>query len=566
LFALALSAFAHVGLVRLNPNLLFGQGSIPSGPRHRDRADLQVRATEPEWMRQEFPKLLDRFESMTDPLERTESPIDLPEPEPFFQAVPAGELPEAQHQYEPLELTDEQPELREQDSEWQPRQEVMAITDQRVREALDVLPRTFRETRFDRPGAPDISLPGEPPDVAAFQVPDVDLPAAFSGGNRVNGFFGFPELGSPTGDRTAGAAPPLSPPELSPADFETPDQVTELDAVENLLQLQTRVFEDPLEPGVRYFKIQLMRNGIESLPVMPRDVVYLLDCSSSMTQHILDQSIEGIRQSLDTLSEQDRVNVVAFRDEVDVLSPQGISATIFGKSQARTFLFGLRSRGRTDVFASLNALQDLPRESGRPMQALLITDGIPTRGELDSSDIIETISRTNQREISMFGVGVGGQVNRLLLDFLSFRNRGISYVAPQVEGIPGAIVQLATEIRRPVLMDLEPSFTGDTEVYPKGISHLYLDRPLILVGKVSSDSGPIAFQIIGKSVRGNHDMVFTLDLDQAVRGDTSLRQEWAWQALLKALSDGIGSDDPTVQAELNRLMQTYNLSVPDAYR
>ncbi len=566
--ALAFSSIAHVGLVRLNPNFLLGGGDFSQRERPGNRADLQVRESEPDWMKQELPKLLDRFESVADPLERSESPVDIPEPGAFFQLEHLEDLPEVAHRYEPLSPPDEMPEVSPSPSDWQPRQEVMSISNQRVRETLDQLPRRFRETQHDRPQAPDISLPGEVPDVAAFSSPGDDLPTAFSGGaagSGTTGFFGFPDLGTSSGNRVEPDTP-LQPPELTPVDFESPESLSELEAVEELLRVETRVYDDPREPGVRYFKLQLMSNGIESLPVMPRDVVYLLDCSASMTQSTLDLSIEGLRRSLETLGEEDRVNVIAFRETVDILSTEGIPASIFGKSRVRTFLFNLRTRGRTDVFASLNALASLPREKNRPMQALLITDGIPTMGVLDSSDIIEGFSRENQGLISIFGLGGGEQVNQLLLDFLSFRNRGASLVSKQPVGLPDAIEQVAREIRRPVLMDLETRFTSDADVYPRELSHLYLDRPLILVGKVPADSGPIAFQIIGRSMRGEHDIVFSLDLDDSPKGDASLRQEWAWQALLNKLSESIGSEDPQVKAELDRLLPTYDLNIPEAYR
>src|SRR5690606_16564437 len=115
----------------------------------------------------------------------------------LFQQDRPDELPEAALRHDPPSVPEEMPEVEEAPSEWQPRQEVLAITDQRVRETLDQLPRAFRETRTDRPHAPDISLPGEVPDLAGFTAPGEDLPDAFSGapgGPGVAGFFGFPDL------------------------------------------------------------------------------------------------------------------------------------------------------------------------------------------------------------------------------------------------------------------------------------------------------------------------------------------------------------------------------------
>lgn len=562
-----LSAGLHVGLVRLNPNLFLGSGDFLQTPTAQQRREMRVQNASAERMKQALPKLLDRFAAV-DPMQSASvSPIDLPDPADALLDQALVALPAPDKFHPPAALPSETPPLSDAASDWQPRQEVMAVTEKRVRETLEVLPRQLRDVQTDRPGAPDISLPGSAPDISGFAgsaaVNFQPLPV----GKAPVSAWGLPPL--ETG--AAGGRPlsmPAALPDLAMPLMETREEITTLDAVEGLLRLETRIYDDPTQPGLRFFKVQLLPNGIDALPVLPRDVVYLIDCSASMTDQKLRLAVEGVNAALETLSEADRVNVIAFRDEVTQFSDQGVSATLFGKAKARTFLSGLHARGQTDVFASLHALQQLPVEAKRPMLAMLITDGVPTQGVTDSSEIIENFSRLNQGKLSVFGLGAGGRVNRLLLDFLSFRNRGASLVAPQAAGLPNAVLQSANEMRRPVLMDLSYQFSGITapEIYPRHLSHLYLDRPLILIGRIPKAQKQIAFQIVGQSARDTHDLLFTINLDDAPDGGASLRQEWAWQALLEKLSSRIGTPGAAAQAEVKALIENYGLVIPAAYQ
>ena len=534
-----------------------------------ERRNMQIQPARADEMRKELPRLLDQFDEVDVKAVTSESPFMAPDPSQGFFDEPIPPLPQPEWIHTPAEIPGEVPPMSESITDWQPRQEVMAITEQKVTETLDNLPRTLREVRTDRPGAPDISLPGPRPEFDSFETSPVSFQALHSPSTDVGSdLFGFPTGGNTSLEDSPGVSPAQESSEMLIPEIEPPDEITSLDAVETLLRLETRVYDDPENPDFRYFKIQLLPNGMDAFPVVPRDVVYLVDCSASMTESKLRIAGEGINASLHSLSGSDRVHVIAFRDKVELLDAEGVQASVFGKAKVRTFLSTLHARGQTDVYASLHALQSLPSVPGRPMLALLITDGVPTQGLTDSSEIIEDFSKNNQGQISVFGLGGGGRVNRLLLDFLSFRNRGTSLVAPQAQGLKEVIVRLAEEVRRPVLTDLSYQFTGITEpqIYPETLSHLYLDRPLILIGRTLKSQPTVAFQIVGRSADGDHDMLFTLDLDNARQGDASLRQEWAWQALLAELSTSISDLNSTDQDEVQELLRTYDLVIPDAYR
>lgn len=570
IFTLIVSVGLHLELVRQNPNLYLGSGEVVSTESRKKRNSMRVEEVSSARMKNELPKLLDRYGSANEePV--TTSPIDLPDPSTDLLTDSEVNLPDPTLEHVPSEVSAQTPELSESSSDWQPRQEVLAIKEERVSETLEVLPRKLRETKYDRPSAPDISLPGTPPDLDNFEEFPINFQSISSNDAarysiETNLNLDNPE---PVDNFPKPALPPsIAPPNMETSRIERQEEITPFEAVESLLRLETRVYNDPEDPTSRYFKIQLLPNGIDKLPVLPRDIVYLVDCSASMTERKLRLATFGINLSLENLSERDHVNVIAFRDEAEVLSEKGLKANVFGKAKVRTFLSSLHSHGQTDVFASLNALQSLPKDPERPMLSMLVTDGLPTTGVVNSDEIIDSFSRINQGRISMFSMGGGGRVNRLLLDFLSFRNRGSSLVTPRAEDLPGMIIQASEEIRQPVLMNLHYTFTGsqESEVYPESLSHLYLDRPLILIGRVPREEKRIAFQIIGESANGNHDIVYTIDLDEVPEGSASLRQEWAWQALLDRLSKSIVNPDSIVRNEMEALIENFDLVVPAAYR
>ena len=67
-------------------------------------------------------------------------------------------------------------------------------------------------------------------------------------------------------DLDAEAGPPVE----AQAEVESvlPDEVTEVESVEELLGIDVATFRSPDTPGETYFRIQIFRKGIEALPVI----------------------------------------------------------------------------------------------------------------------------------------------------------------------------------------------------------------------------------------------------------------------------------------------------------
>ena len=132
------------------------------------------------------------------------------------------------------------------------------------------------------------------------------------------------------------------------------------------------------------------------------------------------------------------------------------------------------------------------------------------------------------------------------------------------EQIPAAVKRAARELSRPVLANLDFRFSGDSaaEVYPGTLTHLYLDRPLRLVGRCPANQANAVLQIIGDSGAQKHDRVFGLDLTAARDGGEGIRREWVAQKIYKLMNDHIENRRGDILREIRDLSIRHNVPLP----
>ena len=236
------------------------------------------------------------------------------------------------------------------------------------------------------------------------------------------------------------------------------------------------------------------------------------------------------------------------------------------KAKTRMFLDEMKAVGKTDVSGSLESIVGLRRDAGRPVIAILVTDGRPTIGLVDSSDIIVRVSAANQGDVSVFALGGGSRVNRFLLDMLSYNNRGDSLVVREREEIPRALDNWAAQLDRPVLTDLRFRFNGvdEAEIFPKTLTHLFLDRPLRIYGRTLTPDEPLAFRIDGFSGPVTRDMVFQITLPKALPGGESIRETWAWQKAYSLIGEHIRTDSEDLMRGIKAHAEEFSISIPYA--
>ncbi len=276
------------------------------------------------------------------------------------------------------------------------------------------------------------------------------------------------------------------------------------------------------------------KRSLRRLDPLKKDVVYAIDTSASITDRWIGRVKHGVRRALTTFNDGDRFNLLLFKDGVQILNEGGlVEATPGNIDAARDFLQTASSSGWTDVNQALSKLLVQKTPPDRVYEIVLISDGRPTRGAVDPKRIINMITRENNRVASIYCVGVGDEINKKLLEFLAYRNKGRTVYAENVGEAASTIRELAGRLRYPLVKNLRYSILGvdPTRVYPRALPDIYQDQPLSLLGRYDSRTKQITVRISGTNREEKLDLTFTLKFDEAADGTAKIAKQWAFRKL-----------------------------------
>jgi hypothetical protein len=404
--------------------------------------------------------------------------------------------------------------------------------------------------------AAPVTQPTEDPSMP-LMVPDMDVPSLAGGGGGGSGTgFGEP-------DPLFGEVPPDGDGELFQ---EQPSQISEVRPIEKLLTYRLETYRGFRDFRYGYFRLEIERSGAQVLPHVPKDVILVQDCSASMAEQRLYFCRRGLKQSLPFIGPEDRFNVAYFKESLTTCFDRWAKPTNENIERAEAFIDGMKSGGNTDIYTSLQSLLKLGRKRGRPVIAVVITDGLANKGYTSSSRIISQFSRENQGEISVFTLGTFKLANTYLVDLLSYCNRGdVSVVTSGRWDIPDEIAAIVKDTSRPVLAGLRLNLPAGTacEIYPGQPTNLYLDRPLVLYGRYPKHTKDLVLQVMGEAEKLTCDTIFELAFTDAVKGDDKdIKREWARQKIYHLMGEYARTGAPGALDELRETSRSYDEHIP----
>ena len=450
---------------------------------------------------------------------------------------------------------------------WEPRQEILSINQQiapndlaysRPRRYIQAIPRSAAGLDIVAPASRDDLERGITATGAYYLVDD---PSKFSWGRNVPSGLGG------GGGRAREVPPPATTLQEEPKKLteENRQRVSILKALEKYLKADVYVYRSPTDQLYDYCRIEIKRRTSDLLPVLDKDVLLVQDGSASITEQKLHYCREGLLKALELLGPGDRFNVVEFRDSVSTCFEGWSTVGPENLQKAREFIGRMESVGNTDIFDSLKELLATPRKPGRPVILMVVSDGVATAGLTDHSLIIEAFSQANHGAVSVFTVGTYPGVDAYLLDLLSYRNRGDTFVVKTGRwDIPAVIESRVREVSRPVLSDVRFRFAGQTycEAYPILTANLYLDRPLVLFGRYPRNAKKLVFQATGRADDIQCDMVFDIDPAKAMSGAADIRTSWAWQRAYYLIGEHNRTKQPGILTELKTLGRSFGIKIP----
>jgi Ca-activated chloride channel family protein len=277
----------------------------------------------------------------------------------------------------------------------------------------------------------------------------------------------------------------------------------------------------------------------------PREFLFVIDRSGSMSGGPIDQARNALRACLRALGPQDTFAIQAFDDKIEWLaaptrtSLAALPVTQATVEQADRWLAGIDARGGTDIVGALEAALQLPADAERQRYVVFLTDGAVSAEDAALSRVERHLG-----QVRLFTFGIGPSVNRGLLARMAERGRGSAEFLQLDEDIETAIMRFQDRVAYPVLQDIRLAWEGATawDIYPERLPDLYNGQPLELVARFQPTG---ASRLIISGRRDRQPIRLEVDLPPTPVGGSAaepmIANAWA-RARVTALLDSIRDD------------------------
>lgn len=305
-----------------------------------------------------------------------------------------------------------------------------------------------------------------------------------------------------------------------------------------------------------YFLLMLQPpRAVEAEDILPREYIFILDVSGSMSGFPLNTAKILIREMVGKLSPADRFNLILFAGGSLVLAEVPLAATPVNLDRALELVDHEKGGGGTELLPALKRALALPASSGYSRTMVLITDG----GISAEREAFALVAR-NLGDANLFTFGVGSSVNRELIESLARAGQGDPFVVLDPGEAADQVRRFWDYVHAPVLTDIRLRFK-DFQVYdlePEILPDLRADSPLILTGKWKWGLHGYV-QVDGLSAGGPFVQRFDLDRQAPEPGTEALRYLWARRRIASLADAGSLAGEGTVKEEITRLGLEYNL-------
>lgn len=288
--------------------------------------------------------------------------------------------------------------------------------------------------------------------------------------------------------------------------------------------------------------------------VTPKELVFVLDTSGSMSGFPIDKAKETMKMALDNLYPHDTFNLITFAGDTSILFPEPVSATKENLAKAQAFLESRQGGGGTEMMKAIKASLEPSDAQGHVRIVCFMTDGYVGN---DMEIISEVQKHPNAR---VFAFGIGSSVNRYLLDNMAKHGRGeVEYVALNDDG-SAAARRFHERVRNPLLTDISIDWNGMpvSDVYPKVIPDLFGAKPVILTGKYGGNGSGV-IRLKGKMSGRDFVREIPVDFSSAEKRDV-LATLWARTRVDELMAQDLnGAQAGTMKEDLKQAITQLGL-------
>ncbi|XP_077579050.1 inter-alpha-trypsin inhibitor heavy chain H6 [Stigmatopora nigra] len=317
------------------------------------------------------------------------------------------------------------------------------------------------------------------------------------------------------------------------------------------------------------------------LPVVPKDVVFVIDVSGSMIGTKIKQTKQAMNTILGELREGDHFNIVTFSDKVDVWKKgRTVPASRRNVQEAKDFVKKIVAQGWTNINAALLSAARLvkpppPSDSPRVPLLIFLTDGEATAGVTGGVAILSNAKKA-LGSISLFGLAFGDDADFPLLRRLALENRGAARMVYEDADAPSQLKGFYDEVASPLLADVQLRYLDGRalDVTRALFPNYFRGSELVIAGRLrEAELGDFRVSLSATDWQKRFKLEGRVQIQQSVDCPWPsegmfgfVRRLWAFSTIKELLQAKLGTADPEIQKVLEtkatKLSLEYNFVTP----
>jgi Ca-activated chloride channel homolog len=207
----------------------------------------------------------------------------------------------------------------------------------------------------------------------------------------------------------------------------------------------------------------------------PREQIYVIDTSGSMSGESIVQAKAALRDALGRLGSADRFNVIQFDSTTSSLYAAPVPFSELSYGQALAYVDGLAADGGTEIRAAIDAALSQQTLAGYLRQIIFITDGAVS----SETALFATIEQ-RLGDARLFTIGIGSAPNSYFMRKAAQFGRGTYTHIGDIADVTEKMTALFAKLEHVALSNVVIDWPDAVELYPPAIPDLYAGEPLVV--------------------------------------------------------------------------------------
>ena len=323
-------------------------------------------------------------------------------------------------------------------------------------------------------------------------------------------------------------------------------------------RIKSTLFTHRDERGGFFTLVLYPPQELQELKRQPLELVFVLDCSGSMSGRPIEQAKAAVQRGLHLLEPGDSFQIITFSITASSLGPSPLEATAENVAHGLEYVRSLHGEGGTMMMEGMKAALDFPHDTNRLRFVCFLTDGYV-------GNEAEILGEIHQRlgSARIFSFGIGSSVNRYLLDHMAKAGHGAVAYLGRDDSAAQIMEKFFNRISHPAMTDLKLDWGGlnVTEVFPSALPDLFVGRPVIIAGRFAGTEDTVV-RINGMAAGQPVQVSIPAPLANVAATDNRIPAVWARMKMAELADQSTYLTDSELPEAIKHVALDYGLMSP----